>query len=67
MTDILALVEIANETLAKDVAAEIHRQLLVQIDIFAVLSHTLHAGNVRLFGGITLGSVGSVRRPGEHG
>lgn len=67
MADFLALVEISNETLAKHVAAEVNRKLLVQVDIFAVLSHALHARDIRLFRGISLGRVGSVGRPSEHG
>lgn len=67
MADRLALVEESNEALAEDIAAEVNRKLLVQIDIVAVLLQTLDTGDIRFFGGKSLGSVGSIGGPGEHG
>lgn len=67
MADRLALVEEANEALAENIAAEVNRKLLVQVDIVAVFLQTLDTSDVRFFGGKSLGSVGSIGGPGEHG
>lgn len=66
ITDLLALVEISNQARAKDIAAEVDGNFLVEIDVVAVLLHTLNAGFIACLGGVSLSSVGSIGRPGEH-
>lgn len=65
-TDILAFVEVADQSAAEDVAAEVDSDLLVQVDVLAVLVHASDAGRGGVAGSISLGCVSSVGRPGEH-
>lgn len=65
--DLLALVEVALDAGAEDVAAEIGRQLHVEVDIFAIFAHALRIGHFHGLGSIALGVVGAVGCPGDSG
>lgn len=65
--NLLALVEVANQAITEDIAAEVDGDLLVEVDVLAVLVHALDAGDTGVLGGISLGCVGAVGGPGEHG
>lgn len=66
ITNLLALVEVSDQAWAKDVAAEVNGNLLVEIDVVAVLFHTLHTGLIARLGSVSLGSMGSIGRPSIH-
>lgn len=65
-TDLLALVEISDQARAKDIAAEVDGNLFVEVDVVAVLLHTLDAGFIARLGGVSLGGMGSIGRPSIH-
>lgn len=65
-TDVLALVEVADHTVTKDITAEADSNLLVEVDVFAVFMHALDAGDAGVLGCIALCRVGAIGGPGEH-
>lgn len=64
--DPLALVEEPLHTMTEHIAAKVGGQLLVKVDVIAVRLHTLDAGGFGRLGHISLGCVGTKRRPGPH-
>lgn len=65
--DLLALVEVALHTGTEDIAAEVGRQLHVEVDILAVFVHALSVDLLHGLGGIALSVVGAVGCPGDPG
>lgn len=61
--DLLAFVEEPRHTVAKHITAEIHSQLLVQIDVIAVLFQAFYRWCVGRLRGESLGRVGAVGGP----
>lgn len=66
ITDLLALVEVPDQPRTKNVAAEVDSNLLVQVDVVAVLLHTLDAGFIARLAGVSLGGMGAIGRPSIH-
>lgn len=66
-TDILALVEVTNQAVPEDVAAEVGGDLSVEVDVLAVVVHALDTGHGGILGCISLRCVGAVGGPGGHG
>lgn len=64
--DLLALIEESNQTGAEDITAEINGNLFVQVDVVAVLLHTLHTGLVARLSGVSLGGMSAIGRPSIH-
>lgn len=66
VANFLALVEVADRPITEYIATEVDGNLLVEVDILAVLVQALHAGRAGILGSISLCRVRSVRRPGVH-
>lgn len=66
VADLLALIEESDQTGTEDIAAEINGNLFVQVDVVAVLLHTLHTGLVARLSGVSLGSMSAIGRPSIH-